>query len=280
MNFDNIIQDCGVIYCVTGTNLSRYDDAIKSATSIKKFIPNLSITLFSDNTTFANNVFDQILPIEPHVVGNTFLRRIQAMNKSPYKRTLALDADTLIISDKIKEVFYLLDNFDVGVAHSPIRKTTLVDEVPSSFGQFNCGVILFRNSPEAISLLQMWEKLMATGDSKWINPDDQGCFRYCAWKSNARIATLLPEYNLRTPFPAFIGAAYEAVILHGKDYHEEYLTERVNKTLENRVLLPGAPYVFNGSVVFTENSKLAIILKNIGKLYSIVLKVINYARTK
>lgn len=264
----------GVVYCVTGTELFRYEEAVVSARSIRKVAPDLSITLFTDYKDYQNEAFDQVLPVESHLKTNPFFRRIQAINRSPYNETLALDSDTFIIDPSIMDVFTLLDRFDMAAAHTPIRKTTLVEEIPLSFTQFNCGVILFKKSESTQSMLMKWEELMANGDLKWRQPDDQGCFRHCLWHSDVRIATLSSEFNLRTPYPGFLGEGGKAVIIHGKEYEYEEVSLALNRELCNRIVLPSVNYFFNGGVIVTEKSKFYKLLKLIGDTYLFLTKMV------
>lgn len=257
----------GVIYCVTGMDRIRYDEVLASALSIRRYAPSLSITLFTDNVEFRNEVFDDVLTVEPHMKGNPFFRRIQAVNRSPYDQTLALDSDTMVVDSSFIEVYDLLDRFDMAAAHTPIRTTTLTDEIPMSFTQVNCGVILYKKSKNSLMMLKKWEELMATGESKWLDPDDQGCFRYCLWHSDVRIATLSPEYNLRTPYPSFIGEGAKVAIIHGKEYDCENFPRELNDNTCNRIVLPCANYVINGATIYIEKSKLALFFKVVKKVY-------------
>jgi hypothetical protein len=123
-------------------------------------------------------------------------------------------------------------------------------------------------------MLMKWEELMADGDPKWRIPDDQGCFRYCLWHSDVKIATLSPEYNLRTTYPGFLGEGARAVIVHGKEYDYNEFPLSLNNELCNRTVLPSVNYFFNGSTIVTEKSKFYQLIMFIGSVYIALTKLI------
>ena len=55
--------------------------------------------------------------------------------------------------------------------------------------------MLFRNTPQVKAFLEQWKTLYL--DHTFSHPHDQGAFRYLAYVSDLRIATLPEEYNYR-----------------------------------------------------------------------------------
>ena len=125
-----------------------------------------------------------------------FRSRIDAMAATRFERTLHLDADVLAVAD-IRDVFDLLDRFDVALAHDQARNSPAANAVwrralPAAFPQFNGGVIAYRRTPPVLEFLRLWAATMReTGMRK-----DQPSLRELLWDSDLRIATLPPEYNL------------------------------------------------------------------------------------
>lgn len=185
----------GVIYIATGRKYIEM--AMKSALSIRKFSPELNIHLFGDWDKQGFNFEKSCAPFTSvgMVEDAHYRSKVDYMCKSLYDRTLYLDTDTRVAED-ITPMFKLLDRFDIALAHAPERVTRLQKwntDVPDSFPQFNSGVILYKNSKEVIQVLSDWKQ--AFQEAKFRS--DQVTLRELLWKSDLRIATLPPEYNLR-----------------------------------------------------------------------------------
>lgn len=134
---------------------------------------------------------------------------IYACENLDFDQFLFLDTDARLMKPEALEVFELLDQFDIAVAHAPIRhvffhspelkqvsshpKVGVYPNIPLCFPEFNTGVILFKKT--CASLFKKWQELYLTDFVK--HPHDQGSFRRAAYFSSLRIATLTPEYNDR-----------------------------------------------------------------------------------
>ena len=96
----------GVIY-IAYSQKKYIDEAIFSATSVKKHNPNLSITIFTDYE-LKNNCFDIVKKLPP----NNFKFRCKQdfLKNTPYEKTLYLDTDTYV-NDNIEDLFNLLPIF-------------------------------------------------------------------------------------------------------------------------------------------------------------------------
>ena len=97
----------GVIYCSTGrcpyfskqASYSLYAD--RSAGSLKKFLPDIDITLFSDtleHPPLKNISKIKLLPDFPKK--GAFFSKIRSLQNSPYEKTLYLDSDTMILDNR------------------------------------------------------------------------------------------------------------------------------------------------------------------------------------
>jgi hypothetical protein len=110
-------DDCGV--CYVATNRKYVTAAILSAESAKKHCgQSLRTHIFTDDPERckASGFFDSVELIEnPHRRS-----KVDYMAKSPFYKTLFIDADTRIVAD-FTEAFQLLDKFDVAMAHAMRR---------------------------------------------------------------------------------------------------------------------------------------------------------------
>ena len=178
----------GVLFVATGHGYR--DLARRAAESVARVSPGLAIDLHTDVPVEAG-VFDRVVVIE----NPWFRSRIDAMAATRFERTLHLDADLVAVAD-IRDVFEVLDRFDVALAHdqarnSPASNTFWRRPLPNAFPQFNGGVIAYRRTPTVLDFLHLWaEALRESGMKK-----DQPALRELLWESELRIATLPPEYN-------------------------------------------------------------------------------------
>jgi hypothetical protein len=197
--------------------------------------PNTSTSLFCDET-IENVHFNTITKININRSG--FINKIIYMAHSPYDRTLFLDTDIYVCED-ISDLFALLDEFDIGVAHAPFRTVYRIPGVPSCFPEFNTGVVLFKKSAKVTEFFMNWltfYKRDLNRDVEWLHPlgedlfpgdlTDQPAFREALYRSRLRIATLPSEYNCRFNFPGFVQEKVR--ILHGRHSHPHQIAKTVN----------------------------------------------------
>lgn len=234
----------GVIYIAVGGQYVA--EAVTSAASLKKCMPNLPITLFSSEAV-ASPYFNQIKVIDSPRYDTPGLDKISHMYDSPYEYTLFLDSDTYICADLL-EIFNLLDMFDMAVAHAPVRiaPTHLngrewipyqFTEIPKSFPEMNTGVILYKKNYKVEHFFQNWLNLCEQKVKNHGKPlHDQATFRSVLYESGLRTATLTPEYNCRFIFPVFVSG--EVKILHGRTPNFELIARKINSETARRVFTP------------------------------------------
>ncbi|ARO13464.1 hypothetical protein BVG79_00104 [Ketogulonicigenium robustum] len=182
----------GVIYVATGAGYR--DLAVASATSLRAHEPHLQIDIFTDDLSDpALAIFDQV-----HLVDNPEPRsKLLYMQKTRFDHTLFLDADTLVVAP-LGDVFDLLQQFDMALAHEVRRNGTLVNEgleeqTPRAFSQLNSGVLLYRRTPAVLAFLAEWhQRFKAAGV-----PRDQIILKDMLWRTDLRYYVLPPEFNLR-----------------------------------------------------------------------------------
>ena len=232
-----ISKQDGVLYITTSAKNGIYlKAAIESAKSIRQYSPQLSIHIYADAIgldhieSLGETIFDSFGLIDnPH-----YRSKVDYILKSPFERTLYLDSDTKICYD-ISEMFTLLERFDLALAHAHMRNSKKTSQlwqidIPSSFPQFNGGVILFRNTAEVRSLLKSWRNSFHETDFM----KDQVTLRELLWKSNLHIATLPPEYNIRYKKYLKIWEEQEvkAKILHMAEFHATNRKMRMVKKIK------------------------------------------------
>lgn len=214
---------CGVLYIASGDPI-YCRAALRSAESVRRHSPHLGIHLFSDaaGVEMAERESDR-LGITALTIENPHRRsKVDYLKNSPFERTLYLDSDTIACSP-LDEVFHVLDRFDVALAHAHQRnqrRTTRrwTVDIPTAFPQFNGGVIAYRRNPAVEEFLNQWSRFYHSEGFR----KDQVTLRELLWKSELRIATLPPEFNIRYEKYLRIWDTGEARprILHLRRFHE------------------------------------------------------------
>jgi hypothetical protein len=181
----------GVIYSVTGCEFAIL--AIRSAKSMKDHHPEVSVTLFIDETihrgTFGEfKLFDRIEYIEnPEFNWND---KIHGIQNTPYKKTLYLDADTFVVRPvrmRFSTGFSTIRSTSAGrwgSTSSGSIKTT------PSVSQFNTGVIAYEMTPEFEEFVSRWR------EPRTEKPEghDQPTFREALLLSRIFYADIHPGY--------------------------------------------------------------------------------------
>jgi Nucleotide-diphospho-sugar transferase len=184
------VADAGVVLVATGAE-TYIALAARAAASVKRHCPGLAVDLFTDQARELP-VFDRI-----HRLPDPWFRsKIDGLMASRFQRTLYMDADMLALAD-FRDVFELLERFDVALAHdwfrnSPLHHTFWRKPLPAAFPQFNGGLIAIRRTPATTAFLEAWKAAVRSTDTG----RDQISLRELLWESELRIATLPEEYNL------------------------------------------------------------------------------------
>ena len=200
----------GVLY-IAFTNQKYINEAIFSATSLKKHNPNLSVTIITD-FDLDNKCFDIVKKFSKDKFKGIRCKQ-DFIEDSPYDNTIYLDTDTYV-NDNICDLFILLEKFDIALAHDYARKREINEkhpqlppsylfssckeysEIPYCFPEFNGGVIVFKKSEKVINFFKNWKQKYK--DMKHLTHYDQPSFRIALWQSNLNISTLPIEYNCRS----------------------------------------------------------------------------------
>ena len=110
----------GILYCAKGDNYLKM--ARLSALSIKKFNPEMSCSICTSELT-NDPVWDYIIPLDPEIqdYDQYMLDKLYTLTKTPYLKTLYLDADTYVLED-IESLFLVLKRFDLAICHGYARQ--------------------------------------------------------------------------------------------------------------------------------------------------------------
>lgn len=167
--------DRGVIYVAT-QGLRFLCEAMASADSVRRLLPDLSLTLFTD-------LVEPDRPLAPFDIVRTFelpplpsvspwarglYARVATMRCSPYRRTVSLDTDTRVLRPEFARIFDELEHHSfAAVPCTPERSCSC-----QWFGpMFNGGLIAFRRDPCTERLLGDWDALHRR-HLAWMAADD------------------------------------------------------------------------------------------------------------
>lgn len=239
----------GAVYIIT-QNPRYVDMLLTSAASLKKAMPDLPIMAFSQFPV-ESPLFESVVRVEPSQDG--FYDKSKLIRDSPYERTLFIDADTIVL-EPVLELFTLLDHFDCAATHEEYVNTDWHNryprpDIPSSFPEFNTGVVMLKRSGRVEQLLETWEALHRKYREE--NPEsepigDQLFFRPAVYYSDVRFATLTREYNCKFRGQGYLNGRVK--ILHG---HVDFKLDRafvdkagkaLNASSKPRVYVAGRVY--------------------------------------
>ena len=194
-----------IIYANSDHDNGQYiKEAVISAKSFRKYLPDASIELYTNTNQNINSAFNKIHVVD-FVVPDCLQHRIHkrgqmlvkmnAMLESEHEHNLYLGCDTYALSNKVSDPFRLLNRYDFALSHAPHQHEVQTD-IPSCFREWNCDVIYWRRNLQTINFIKKWKKLY---ENDLINhPHDQGSFRYLAWNTESiNVFTLSYHYNHR-----------------------------------------------------------------------------------
>ena len=204
----NMESDCtGVIYCATRSchyfkkrsSYALYAD--RSAGSLRQFLPNIKITLFTDEVphpTLQN--FDDVSVLR-NLGEGPFFGKITAIKNSPYKNTLFLDCDTMVLTNSIKQLFSLIEKFDIVGCHAPARVQNAVhkkyEHIPRSFPEINTGVMAYKKNLKTDNVFNFWLDCYKEDVQHKSAGNDQAAFRKAIWTHAIDLGIVPMEYNHR-----------------------------------------------------------------------------------
>lgn len=219
---------CGVIYIATGAKYA--DEAAASLATLRRHELDLPATLFTD-VPGARGAFTSVVRVEdpkshPRKV---FHAKVAYTAHTPYERTLFLDTDTHVCGT-LREVFAVLDRFEVAGVHAPNRvpgrHKGIPQYVPDTFAQLNSGVLLYRKSRRTSAFLADWLRRYHEHDFPHFFGDQQE-LREALWDSDIQLGVLSTEWNCRFQFGVAVQGPVK--ILHGRHPDMDLVERRINE---------------------------------------------------
>jgi hypothetical protein len=234
---DSKIKDLsrGVVFAAIG---EKYiNEAILSARSIRKKMPDLPICLFTEEKVDAVE-FDRVEVLERSHEGFKGIKLYKplALAHSPFNITLFLDSDTYVCSD-CSELFDMTRSCELVIAHDTADMSVPIvkGREMANFYPYNSGVMCFPKSVRTSRLLTDWFDILEKefDEHQW----DQRALMASILKNKIFTYTLQPIYNCRTNF--IVSLPQLAVkIIHGRDIDFEATEKELNRILKNRVWMP------------------------------------------
>jgi hypothetical protein len=147
----------GYVY-VASLSDAYYKAAIRSAVSLKDHYPDANITLFTHEKFLKDSdrkFFDKVvtnIPVHKRA-------KMWGMYQTPYDKTLYIDSDTEVRSERISEVFDLLGDNDMMftkiIPH--VSKGQMIDDTNKL--EYHGGIILYNNKQHTVDLIKEWYDL-------------------------------------------------------------------------------------------------------------------------
>jgi len=156
-------QSHGVVYVATGTKAVQLFEI--SAAHLREVEPTLSIVVFTDAAHEERIRNLKIKDCEVRIIEEptfTFFDKPLALQRTPFDKTIYLDADTIALRPFSDEIFEALDYVPIlalsdGIAFNLEWE---YENYPPAIPQFNSGVIAYR-FPDAQPVFENWARLAA-----------------------------------------------------------------------------------------------------------------------
>ena len=228
----------GFVYVATGQQY--VNEARASAATLRRHHPASRVCLVTDQQPSDPPFWDDLVLLPAPRYG--FRDKIE-MRRSPYERSIYLDADTHIGGD-ITELFILLDRFDVCGVQLMEGHDYAMAGIPHAFAEINGGLLCFRKGERTAAFFGLWERyydeflaLNQQGSYHYANVGDQKSLRAAVWHSDVRFATVGPEFNF-IPFKVEF-ACLPVRMLHTRATDDiPQLFQRLNQVLARRAYVP------------------------------------------
>ena len=194
-------MDCGIHYVASGRKCLL--EAIQNACLTRQHAGNFPISVSTDLVELAKDseVFDSV--IKHPCPTFSYRDKISALLHLPYKKTLYLDSDALVVSD-LHNTFKLLDHYHIAGVPAPVRHPPGLSDnsVPQCFTEINSGVLFLKKCRLQTRVIRLWLKLYDELFQKYDQSWDQASLRSVLWKcihrNKLRFCHLPTEFNLRT----------------------------------------------------------------------------------
>jgi len=202
-------------------------EAVQSMESLRKVMPNTPIALIADVEEKPPYV-DHLLDLNS--IPSEYSDKVFNIQRTPFEKTIYLDTDTTVNND-ISEIFDLLDNYEIAVAHNDNRtfmpgREYPVTNIPDCFPEYNTGVIGF-NQRSTDELFNRWREIYSnyTDEDYYL---DQPAFRKALFETDIYTATLPTEFNCRFHYGGYV--AEEIRVFHGRHPAQSQIFDQLNST--------------------------------------------------
>jgi len=225
-------KSAGVLYLASGEKF--VSKAVKSARSLKKFHPDVPITIYTDLID-PGDVFDQVVPLDNPFTdpGDSILSE----QHFPYDLNLYLDADTYVCGS-ISSIFGRLERSEILAAQNVARAwwnqeiyTELETAPPESFPEYNSGVVAYRDTASVRRLFEEWNQTY----DELGGGLNQPAFRCALYEADIRLGTLPPEYNFMTHSVGFASGEVRIVHQGPSNVDLQEFANRINQRTDRRV---------------------------------------------
>lgn len=199
-----------------------------SAQSLKKHMPHLKTTLFTDFKLDKVDYFDEVICTE--TPRRIWVYKWECLMKSPYNPTLHIDADTYICDD-FSEVFDMLNRFDLITLMSPYYISDhKIKDVPISFPEPAGGFLLWKNNRKQDWLFKRTLELVK--NKSWGKADEPS-LRKALYESKVRFTFIPWEYTCVFRVPGYLFGKVK--IMHGESKNIIANAELFNQNTGRRV---------------------------------------------
>tara|TARA_Y100000310_G_scaffold218885_1_gene220206 strand:+ start:260 stop:970 length:711 start_codon:yes stop_codon:yes gene_type:complete len=210
----------GLIYVLIGdkyvfTGFPHWEMCKKSVGSVKLHCPDLHVTLITESEVRDDDPgFDNVivLEVDDKKYIHPWTYKTLGFLKSPYENTIFIDTDTRVHSDRILEIYPLLNRFDIvavlegdwlghrymsGSELDPLSKDgKYYDNIPVSFPSWNSGFVGYRKNEKTDNCWRyMIDRAKTTGDVM----DERWLRKYSYVHPELLVGTLPPQFNFRAP---------------------------------------------------------------------------------
>lgn len=216
-------SQCGIV--MVGVNYTADANILRTAKSIKKHMPDLSITAFTDQHTIYSPYVDNVVYI-PSRSSEPCLRdkssypdqgiaaKMTYMNKANYEYTIYLDYD-IWVTDSLWEVYETMENgkFDLIVVPVEYLPNNRIN-TSRCFPYYNAGMIAWHKCEATDLFFKYWWDAYIADSCKGIGCSDEKTLVESLYNFHGlRFLSLTSEYNYRDNFPGMAGSKIK--IIHG-----------------------------------------------------------------
>jgi hypothetical protein len=217
-------KDCGILYIAFTDSFTK--EGVMSYRSLRRHMPTVKVCFMTDRVDllqeFSNDPNLTIQQIQPRHIRS----KVDFVSKTPFKKTLYLDSDTIVVRD-LSDVFESLDRFDVAVTHDFARKrkkyADVVPEyakIPYSFSEVNGGVFAYSMNERTSHFLDLWRQYFYKY-YQITNGWDQVSLRISLWESDVKLYHMPVEFNIRSK------AVREKQDRFKHEYGEQHMAPRI-----------------------------------------------------